>query len=562
MNSRVFLKVFGTLMKLMGVLLLVPGAVAAYYGEPAGVISFAITAFLAMVSGMILERIGEEGEMGIKEGFALVALGWLGAAFFGSLPYIFCGIGVIDALFESMSGFTTTGASILTESNAQGYWIVNTSLADRSIATMVSGAAGKMLADAFLGAGNATLNSTLNATLNATTNISLNASQNITGSAAWFGGLKGSLLGTREPTYFGLLFWRSFSQWLGGMGIILLFIAILPKLGVAGRQLYKAEVPGPDKDALTPRIRRTAALLWGVYILFSAVQVALMMAAGMPLYDALCNMFATMATGGFSPQSASIAAYRSPLVEGIITLFMFLAGANFALHYKVLHGERLALLRDSEFKVYAVIILAATTVIMAWGGITGDILLKFRYAIFQVVSIMTTTGFATTDFDQWSAAAKFALLLLMIIGACAGSTGGAIKVVRILLTVKYGYRELFRALHPKAIKTVKLNGFTIKDEILNASVIFFGLYLIIFFFASLILAVLSYGDPAMDIETVTSAVATTLGNVGPGFGSVGPSFSFENVHPLGKVLLFLCMWIGRLEIVTPLVLFVPEFWKR
>jgi len=190
------------------------------------------------------------------------------------------------------------------------------------------------------------------------------------------------------------------------MGIILLFIVILPKLGVAGRQLYRMEVPGPDKDALTPRIRRTAAILWGVYILMSATQVVLMVFAGMPLYDSLCNMFATMATGGFSPQAASIAAYKSSLLEGIITLFMFLAGANFALHYKVLHGERMALFRDSEFKAYTAIIVASTLIIMAWGGIAGDIFVKFRYAIFQVVTIMTTTGFATTDFDQWSAASE------------------------------------------------------------------------------------------------------------------------------------------------------------
>jgi trk system potassium uptake protein TrkH len=521
MKIRVFLHLFGSLAKLLALLLLIPGAVAAYYGEPGGVIAFALTALVTLAAGIVMSHLGTEEEMGIKEGLALVALGWLGAAIFGALPYVLLGTSVVDGLFESMSGFTTTGSSILTEFDAQGYWILNQTLANQSLASMLE-AGLRQLA----------VNSSI------------------------------LVIPSRKESYFGLLFWRSFSQWLGGMGIILLFIAILPRLGVAGRHLYKAEVPGIEKDALTPRIKYTARTLWWIYIIITIMEIVLLSLAGMPLYDSFCNTFATLATGGLSPQGLSIAAYRSGIVDAIITLFMFLAGANFALYYQALYSDRKSLFRDPEFRLYALIVLAATSIIVLWGGLEGDLFRKIQLAGFQVVSVMTTTGFATADFDQWTAAAKFVLLLLMIIGACAGSTGGAIKVVRLLLVMKSGYRELFQALHPKAIITVKLRSLPVKDEILRSSNIFVAMYLIIFATAALLLAIISYGDPSMNIETILSAVATALGNVGPGFGKVGPMFSFAEIHPLGKMLLFFCMWIGRLEVVSVLVLFMPEFWKK
>jgi trk system potassium uptake protein TrkH len=522
MRVRVFLRLFASLLKLLAVLLLIPGAVAAYYGETGGVIAFGLTSLLTLASGIIFGRLGSDEEIGPKEGFALVSLGWLGAAFFGALPYFLLGTSMVDGLFESMSAFTTTGSSIFTESNAQGYWIINTTLADQSIVHALE-----------------------------TGLIAISGS-------SWPIRLMPSI----NETYMGLLFWRSFAQWLGGMGIILLFVAILPRLGVAGRQLYRAEVPGPDKDALTPRIKQTARVLWRVYILLTVAEIVLLCLAGMTFYDSLCNTFATMATGGFSPQGLSIMAYKSWVIDGIITLFMFLAGANFALHYRVLHSDRTALFRDPEFKFYTLIILASTAMIMIWGGLEGDIFDRFRYSMFQVVSIMTTTGFVTADYDRWTAAAKYILLLLMIIGACAGSTGGAIKVVRILLVLKSGYRELIHSLHPKAVMTIKLGGNPVRDEILRPSNVFVAMYLFIFAFASLLLAVISYNDPLMNIESIISAVATTLGNVGPGFNKVGPVLSFAEMHSAGKMLLLFCMWIGRLEVVTALVLFIPEFWKK
>jgi trk system potassium uptake protein TrkH len=522
MRIRVFLRLFASLLKILAVLLLVPGAVAAYYGETGGVIAFAVTSLITLATGIVLGRLSIKEEPGLKEGFALVALGWLGAAFFGALPYIFLGTSPIDGLFESMSAFTTTGSSILTETDAQGYWIINSTLVNSSLAH----------------------------------NLELGL-QNLTANTAPF-----QMRGSLDKTFMGLLFWRSFAQWLGGMGIILLFVAILPRLGVAGRQLYRAEVPGPDKDALTPRIKQTAQVLWVVYIALTAAEIVLLRLAGMPLFDSLCNTFSSMATGGFSPQGLSIAAYQSAIIDAIIVLFMFLAGANFALHYRMISSDRKALVKDPEFRFYALILLAATLVIILWGGLEGDLFHKIQLAGFQVVSIMTTTGFATADFDQWTAAAKFTLVLLMITGACAGSTGGAIKVVRLLLVLKSGYRELFRALHPKAVIPVRLGGIPIRDEVLRPSNIFVAMYIIIFAMASLLLAIISYDDPRMNIETTISAVAAALGNVGPGFGMVGPMLSFAELNPAGKMLLFLCMWIGRLEVVTALVLLVPEFWKK
>jgi trk system potassium uptake protein TrkH len=350
MRLKVFISRFGTLLKLLAVLMLIPGIVAAVYGEPRGVIAFALTSILTLAAGIAVGRVGSEEPMGYKEAFALVAFGWLGAAFFGALPYFFMGTSLVDGLFESMSGFTTTGSSILTESNAQGYWIINATMADQSIAHALE---------------------------------------------RGLGGLTGSTAITqptpsKEQTYMGLLFWRSFSQWLGGMGIILLFIAVLPKLGVAGRQLYKAEVPGPEKDALTPRIRQTAKLLWWVYLVFTAAEVLLLVLAGTPLYDSLCNTFASMATGGFSPKALSIAAYNSALVDAIITAFMFLAGANFALHYRMLYLDRKSLVRDSEFKFYTLIVVVATAVIILWGGIEGDLFYNLNSLAWGIASIQAS----------------------------------------------------------------------------------------------------------------------------------------------------------------------------
>jgi trk system potassium uptake protein TrkH len=522
MKIRVFLWLLAQLLKLLSVLLLLPGAVAAIYGETGGVIAFAATSSFSLATGMLLGRLSSEEDPGLKEAFALVALGWLVAAFFGALPYLLLGMNLVDGLFESMSAFTTTGSSIFTETDQLGYWTINQSLVESSLATDIQFQLVRMTADL--------------------TPFRIRAGP--------------------DDSFMGLLFWRSFAQWLGGMGIILLFVAILPRLGVAGRQLYRAEVPGPDKGSFKPRIKQTARMLWMVYILLTIVEIVLLLLAGMPLFDSLCHAFSSMATGGFSPQGLSIMAYHSWMIDAIITLFCFLAGANFALHYRMLTSERKALISDLEFRAYALIILVATSIIILWGGLEGDIWRKIQLAGFQVVTIMTTTGFATDNFDLWAPAGKITLLLLMVIGACAGSTAGAIKVVRLVLILKSAYRELIRAIHPKAVLSVRLGEVVVKEEVLRASNIFVSTYLLIFALATLLLAIICSGDPGMDMEGILSAVATTLGNVGPGFGMVGPANSFAQIHPAGKMLLFLCMWIGRLEVVTALVLLVPEFWKK
>jgi trk system potassium uptake protein TrkH len=365
-----------------------------------------------------------------------------------------------------------------------------------------------------------------------------------------------TILPTIEECSKSLLFWRSFTQWLGGMGIIVLFLAILPKLAVAGRDLFRAEVPDPIGDKLSPRLSQTAKILWSVYVGFSAVEVSLLWLSGMTFYDALCTTFSTMSTGGFSPHSESIAFFHSSLIEYIVIFFMFVAGANFALHYWVLRGGAGHLFRDSEFRLYTCIAFVATLMIalVLWNTHGFD---SIRLGLFQVVSIITTTGFATADFDTWPNATKMILFLLMFVGGCAGSTGGGPKVVRVLLLIKYGYRELFRSLHPKAILPVRLGRQMVPQGVMEAILSFFILYIFIFAVASLILSILG-----MDIVSATSAAATTIGNVGPGFNLIGPVANFGGVHPIGKLVLILCMWIGRLEIFTVLVLLTPDFWSK
>ncbi len=474
MNYNTIINLIGAVLRFLGMTMLIPLVVALWYNENYNpfLISAVITFIVGIVSGL---KTHEIDDLLIKESFAIVAIGWFSVALFGSLPYILSGISPLDALFESMSGFTTTGSTILP---------------------------------------------------------------------------------AIEDCSKSLLFWRSFTQWLGGMGIIVLFLAILPKLAVAGRDLFRAEVPDPLGDKLRPRLSQTAKILWSVYVGFSVVEVLALWLSGMTFYDALCTTFSTMSTGGFSPHSESIAFFHSSLIEGIIIFFMFIGGANFALHYWMLRGGAGHLFRDSEFRLYAGIISCATLliVLMLWGTHGFD---SIRLGLFQVVAIITTTGFTTANFDTWPNATRLLLFGLMFIGGCAGSTGGGMKVVRILLLIKYGYRELFRSLHPKAILPIRLGRQMVPPGVMGAILSFFILYIFIFAVASLILSILG-----MDMVSATSAAATTLGNVGPGFNIIGPAAHFGCVHPVGKLVLILCMWIGRLEIFTVLVLLIPDFWRK
>ncbi len=465
----------------LGIAMLFPATAAFFYDE-GDVSAFLYPALLCFFIGSfaLLSRNKSKKEISHREGFAIVAFGWVMVALIGTLPYILSGTlpGFSDAFFESVSGFTTTGATVIT--NIEG----------------VSHA---------------------------------------------------------------VLLWRSFTQWLGGMGIILLSIAILPLLGVGGMQLYKAEVPGPVTDKLKPRIGETAKILWQVYLLFTFVEFILLRAGGMSSFDAICHSFTTMATGGFSTKNISVEAYNSAYIEGVITFFMLLAGVSFALHYQFLKGNRKALLKDQEFRFYGLILLVATLYILCDLMLTKgfSLLHALRLGSFQAVSIMTTTGFSSTDFESWAGSSQYLLFILMFIGGCAGSTGGGMKVVRIYLLLKQGYRELYRLIHPHAVTHIKFNNGKVSTEIMDSIWGFFFLYLLLFVLSSLVICFLG-----LDPLSAVSAVAASISNVGPGLGSVGPTDNYSHLHPLGKWVLSSCMLLGRLELYTLLILLVPEFWKK
>jgi len=477
---KIVLNTLGSILLFLGISMIFPLLYALYYHEKA-TSAFIISMIITVTVGILLKKLFSPLEpIRIKEGFAIACLGWIVAAAFGALPFMFAGTftNFIDAYFESMSGFTTTGATVIAAIEGNPYSI---------------------------------------------------------------------------------LFWRDFIQWLGGMGIIVLVVAILPPLGVGGMQLFKSEVPGPEPDRLKPKIKDTAKLLWRVYIVISALEVGCLYLSGMSLFDALTNMFGTMATGGFNPRNLSIAAYGNPFIEIIITFFMLIAGANFSLHYKVLHGDIKSLFKDKEFIFYCGIILfsifAISTELRLY--VYKSVFTALRYATFQVVSIITTTGFVTADFDTWPAFSKTILLVLMFIGGCAGSTGGAIKNIRIMLLLKQAAREFKKLIHPQAITPIRLGNKTISEEVMRNITSFFFLYIFIFVICSFIMSALG-----LDMVSASASVAATLGNVGPGLGIVGPSKTYTLIPPLGKIVLTICMLLGRLEIYTVLVLIVPEFWKK
>ena len=415
-----------------------------------------------------------------REGMAIVSVGWTAIGLFGALPFYFSDASFlfVDAFFESVSGFTTTGSSILTDI---------------------------------------------------------------------------------EGLSRGLLIWRSFIQWLGGMGIIVLSIAILPFLGVGGMQLYKAEVPSPVPDKLKPRIRDTAAILWKVYALFTVAEVALLMAGGMSFFDALNHAFTTMPTGGFSTKNASVAHFDSVYIDVVITIFMLLAGINFSLHYQLLRGRPLAFWKDSECRFYLAMCLILTLVVgfNIYQTVYPTIGQALRYAAFQVISIVTTTGYATADYERWPAMSQIIIFLCMFVGASAGSTGGGMKCLRIMLCFKYCYKELFSMIHPRAVTHIKIGRKTVPEDVVRSVLGFLALYMALFALSAVLLAGIG-----VDFVTALSAVAATMGNIGPGFGMVGPVENFAQIPYWGKWLLSWCMLLGRLEIYTLIILVVPEFWRK
>jgi len=482
MRWRYILKTVGILAVVLGLTMLFPLVWSLCSGDgSAAPLSKSI--LVTLVSGgvlILLFQCPRSEYISQQEGMAIVAIGWAAVGLFGSLPFYFSAHfhTVVDAVFESVSGFTTTGASILTDIEA-------------------------------------------------------------------------------VPA--SLLLWRSFIQWLGGMGIIVLSVAILPFLGVGGMQLYKAEVPSPVPDKLKPRIRETAMSLWRVYALLTLAQAALLLLGGMSLFDALCHTFTTLPTGGFSTKNASIAHFDSLYIDCVIIFFMFMAGINFSLHFQLFKGKPLALWRDSECRFYVAAVLLLTAIVST--NIYGNNYVQLGRAIrdgaFQVVSILTTTGFATADYETWPALSQLILLLCMFLGASAGSTGGGMKCLRIMLYFKFCYNELFSLIHPRSVRRVKISGKTIPPDIMKSVIGFLGLYTGLFAFCAVLLA-------SMGVDFVTSfaAIAAAIGNIGPGFGTVGPVENYAHLPQMGKWLLAWCMLLGRLEIYTVIIFLVPEFWRK
>lgn len=536
MKIKVVLHTLGLLAVLLGVLMLMPGLVAAVYKEPLSEVAFALASLSAISAGLVMKRMGCKGDMDHREAFAAVSLGWLLATFFGSLPFIFLGMPVFDALFESMSGFTTTGATILTEYNTQGYWVLGQEMVEGSLSHAIVEMAAAYFATSRFS----------DATIDLFYGISLNLE---------------SLLAIKG-TFYGLLFWRSFSQLLGGMGIILLFIAILPNLGVAGRQLYQIDGLGLTKEAFTPRVRNTAKTFWSMYLGLVAIEALILLVAGLPLYDSICTSFTSLATGGFSPRAYSIEAYNSVLVEGIVCVFLVMGGMSFPLLYRIIYKRNMEMLiKDPEFRFYLLIMILSFFAILAWGKLPGDPTSQLRFASFQAISTMTTTGFVNNfNYDAWSLAAKLVLIILMLIGGCTGSTAGGIKVGRVLITLKYTYNELIHALHPRAIMPMRLGNTIIKEEVVRSVLLFMLLYLMIFIVASLAFAITELDNPQFNALSAMSASACCLGVVGPGFGVV--ALDFSGVSQAGRLLGAICMYLGRLEIIPAIMLLLPELWKK
>ncbi|MGD8368617.1 MAG: TrkH family potassium uptake protein [Desulfobacterales bacterium] len=481
MSWRYILSIIGFLVLMLGAAMLLPLFVSLYYGEK-GTLAMAISTAITVASGgggwFAFKKYRSEN-VTPREGMAIASLGWAAVGFFGALPFWLSGTcSFIDAFFESVSGFTTTGASIYADP---------------------------------------------------------------------------------QGLFHGLLFWRSLIQWLGGMGIIVLSIAILPFLGVGGMQLYKAEVPSPVPDKLKPRIRETAMILWKVYLLFTLVQILMLMFGGMSLFDAVCHTFTTMPTGGFSTKTASVAHFDSVYLDTVFIVFMLIAGINFSLHYQMLLGKPLALWKDPECRFFLAVFGVMTAVVSfdVWRTVYPGIGESIRYGAFQVASIVTTTGYATADYETWPALSKLILLLAMFIGASAGSTGGGMKCLRVMLYFKFCYKELFRLVHPHAVSRVKLGGKTVPEDVMHSILGFLGLYTGLFVLSALLLAALG-----VDFITSFASVAACIGNIGPGLGGVGPTDNYALIPYLGKWVLIFCMLLGRLEIYTLIILVVPEFWRK
>ena len=479
MNYKLALKVIGNVLKYETMLLFIPFMVAVYYGED--VVPFMLTVLISGALSFFLTRIKiEKQQMYAKEGFITVGIVWIVISIIGALPFVIDGSipSFIDAFFETVSGFTTTGATILTEIE------------------------------------------------------SLSKS---------------------------ILFWRSFTHWIGGMGVLIFMIALIPSLGSSTIHLLRAESPGPNPGKIVPKIKETAKILYIIYFVLTVVETICLMMAGLSLYDAIIHALGTAGTGGFSNMNASIAAFNSPAVEWIITIFMIIFGVNFALYYQLLKGNIKNALKNEELKYYALIIVSAIVLITfniykIYGNNLGE---AVRASSFQVASIVTSTGYATVDFNLWPTVSKMIIIFLMLVGAMAGSTGGGIKTIRIVIIMKAIKREINKILHPKRIQSVKIDGKVVEEETISGVFLFIAAYAVIALIAMFIISF-----DGFDLVTTSTSVIITLSNIGPGLELVGPTGNFAAFSGLSKLVLSFCMLAGRLEIYPMLILFSASVWKK
>ena len=477
MNFRLVFRVTGKTLLVLAVSMLLPLLVCLLYREDP--VPFLLAIAMTGVAGFALSLIPSDDHLFPREGFFAVALIWLLVGACGALPFYFCGYfeSYIDCFFESVSGFTTTGSSILT---------------------------------------------------------------------------------AVEPLPKGILFWRSFMHWLGGMGVLVLTIALLPGLGARTVHLMKAESPGPVMSKLVPRSSKSSQILYGIYCVMTVAQILMLRVAGMPWYDSIVNTFATAGTGGFAVKNISIAAYGNPVFEVVITVFMLLFSVNFSVYFLLVCGKVKQALSSDELRFFLVVVAASSILIAvnihSMFGTAGD---SLRHAAFQVASVISTTGFASTDFNLWPEFSKMLLVLLMFIGACAGSTGGAIKCSRVLLLIRAIRREIRQVIHPRAVNVVKLDGHVVDEKDLRSTMLFFAAYMFITLTATLLVSIDNFS-----FGSTFTAVVTCIGNVGPGLEMVGPMGNFSAFSGFSKLVLSMCMILGRLEIIPILVLFSGTAWKR
>ena len=482
MNKRLVLKLVGTVMLVEAILLLLPLGVSLLCHSGDHMAFVAAIAVSGIVGGALHLIPAADDTLHAREGCAVVALSWLALSFFGAMPFVITGAvgSVIDGFFETVSGFTTTGATILTE-----------------IQSLPKG----------------------------------------------------------------LLFWRSMTHWAGGMGVLVLSLAIIPRMGGGSIYIMRAESSGPSTDKLVPRVGQNAKILYQLYIGMSAVLLIALMISGVNWYDSFIHMFGAAGTGGFSNYNASVAALNNPLAEVILGVFMVLFGINFSIYHYVLHRNWGILKGLSEWKVYLAVVLGATAVIaLDIAGLpqhVGHVGGALRSAFFQVSSIITTTGYATEDFDMWPQLSRVLLVALMFIGGCAGSTAGGLKVVRVQLLVKCAARDIRRTVHPRSVSVIKLDGRTIDEKVISGVQGYFFVAVAIMFVSTIVVAL-----DGFNFETTLTSVIATFFNIGPGLSGVGPTGNFAAFSPLSKLVLAVCMLMGRLEIFPLLMLFSPAAWRK